>query len=137
MMVVKMADRLAELITEFRNLKDTKEALEDQIKEINKAIKVLAEKLIPEYMEENDIDKTTIAGVGTVHIQQQLYTNVKADDREELYTWLRESGNEDMIKDWVFPQSLKAFCKEQLENGKPIPEMVTAHFVPTAILRRK
>ncbi len=125
------------LAKELRGLKDRKEAIAEEEKTINKRIKVLVETELPEVMEAKEIDKISIDGVGTIFIQQQVYANVKADDREALYRELRDTGNGDLICDWVFPATLKAFCKEQLANGKPVPENVTAHFVPTAMLRRK
>ena len=122
---------------ELRELKDRKEALATEEKDINKRLKVLTEVELPEYMEEQEIKKITIDGVGTIYVQQQLHTSVKAEDRPAFHAWLRETGNEDMIKEYVFPQSVKAFFKDELENGKPVPDMVSAHKVPTAMLRKK
>jgi hypothetical protein len=122
---------------ELRALRDRKDAIKEEEKEVNKRIRILTEQELPEHMEENEIDKVSIDGVGTVFIQQQLYANVKSDDREALYEELRNTGNEDMIVDHVWPNTLKAWCKEQISNGKPLPEVVNAHFVPTAMLRRK
>jgi hypothetical protein len=131
-----MSNKMTEMATEFRALKDRKEALDAEVKTINKRLRVLREDELPEYMEENEIEKVTIEGVGTIFIQQQLYANVKADDRSALYEHLRQSGNEDLIVDYVWPNTLKAWSKEQIVNGKPLPELITAHFVPTAMIRR-
>ncbi len=131
-----MNDTLATLVRQFRELRDRKDELKALVTDNNKALKDLAEAILPEYMEENEIDKITIEGAGTVYVKQELYASVLASDREALYEWLRETGNEDLVKDWVFPATLTAFCKEQLENGKPVPEMVKATKIPTAILRR-
>jgi len=128
---------LTTMCQEFRALKDEKERLAAREKEINKRLKILAEHDLPEYLEENEIDKVSVDGVGTIFIQQQVYVNVKADGRETLYAELRETGNEALIQDYVFPSTLKAFCKDQLSNGKPLPTSVEAHYVPTAMLRRK
>lgn len=128
---------ITQMAQEFRALKDRKEALKAEEKNINQRIREIAEQELPLHMEENEIDKISIDGVGTLYVQQQLYVNVRKDDTEALYEDLRSTGNEDLIRDYVFPATLKAFCKEQLENGKPLPEQVTAHFVPTAMLRRK
>ena len=122
---------------ELRSLVDRKEALAEEEKEINKRLKVLKEIELPEYMDENDLEKVTVEGVGTIYIQVQVYANVKKEDNPAFYAWLRETGNEDLITEYVFPATVKAFCKEQLENGKPVPDMVSAHKVPTAMLRRK
>lgn len=129
--------KMTEMAQELRGLKDRKEVLAEEEKTVNKRIKALTEHELPEYMEENEIDKVTIDGVGTIFIQNQVYANVKSDDRPALYEWLRDTGNEALVVDYVFPATLKAFCKEQLNNGKPVPELVTAHYVPTAMLRRK
>lgn len=131
-----MSNKMTEMATEFRTLKDRKEAHEAEVKEINKRLKVLRETEIPEYMEENEIEKITVEGVGTVFIQQQLYANVKADDREALYEVFRQTGHEELIVDYVWPNTMKAWAKEQITNGKPLPELITAHFVPTAMIRR-
>ncbi len=131
-----MSNKMTEMATEFRALKDKKEGLEGEVKEINKRLKVLREEELPVYMEENEIEKITVEGVGTVFIQQQLYANVKADDREALYEVLRQTGHEELIVDYVWPNTMKAWAKEQITNGKPLPELITAHFVPTAMIRR-
>jgi len=131
------SNRFTVMAHELRELTDRKQALAEEEKAINKRLKVLKETELPEYMEEQELEKVTVDGVGTIFVQQQMYASVKAEDRPAFYEWLKETGNEDMITEWVFPQSVKAFCKEQLENGKPIPDMVSAHKVPTAMLRRK
>lgn len=129
-------DTLATMVRQFRELRDRKDELKSLVTDNNKALKNLAEQILPEYMEENEIDKITIEGAGTVFVKQELYASVLAGDREALYEWLRDTGNEDLVKDWVFPATLTAFCKDQLEYGKPVPEMVKATKIPTAILRR-
>jgi uncharacterized protein (DUF342 family) len=131
------SNKLTVMAHELRELKDRKQAISEEQKTINKRLKILTETEMPEYMEEQEIDKVTIDGVGTIYVQVQVYSNVKAEDRPAFYEWLKETGNEDMITEWVFPQSVNSFCKEQLENGKPVPDMVSAHKVPTAMLRRK
>lgn len=131
-----MSNKMVEFARRLAELKDKKAALETSLKDVNRELKSLTETEIPEYMDDNEIDKITVEGLGTVYVQQKLYASVLAGDRPALYEHLRETGNEDLIQDWVFPATLTAFCKEQLENGKPVPEMVKATKIPTAILRR-
>jgi len=129
--------KMTEMGQELRTLKDRKEALAEEEKAVNRRIKALTEHELPEYMEDNEIDKITIDGVGTIYIQNNVYASVLSEDREALYMYLRETGNESLVVDYVFPATLKAFCKEQLNNGQPVPAVVKAHYVPTAMLRRK
>jgi len=132
-----MSARMTELAKEFAELRDRKDGLEAALKNTNKLLKHLRETTIPEYMDDNDIDKITIEGVGTVFTQTKMYASVNAGDREALYEALRKSGDEDLIKDWVFPATLTAWAKEQTENGLPVPEMVKTALIETAMLRRK
>ncbi len=130
------SQRMADLAREFKELKERKEGLEDALKNTNKSLKLLRETTIPEYMDDNDIQKVTVDGVGTVYTQTKVYASVLAADREALYEALRESGDEALIKDWVFPATLTAFCKEAMENGQEVPSMVKTALIETAMLRK-
>jgi hypothetical protein len=121
---------------ELYDLRETKAGLEEQVKEINKRLKALTEKEIPEEMDNRELTKFSVAGLGTIYTQAEVYANVKADDRPALYEWLREGGHGELVKDWVFPQSLKAFVKERLENGETFPEFIGATVIETARLRK-
>jgi hypothetical protein len=125
------------MVHDLRDLKDRKEQLEDELKSVNGQIRALAEGKIPEYMQDNEIEKFSVTGVGTVYVQQKVYANVKADNREAFFHWLRENGSADLIKETVHPSTLNAFAKEQLSEGKEIPDVLEARLYPTATLRRK
>ena len=131
-----MSNELTSMCHDLRDLKNQKEELEAQLKDVNKRIRKLAEQQIPEYMEENEIEKLSVAGVGTVYLTQKVYANVKAENREAFMDWLRETGHEDLIKEQVHPSTLNAFAKEQISEGKELPEVLDARLYPTATLRR-
>ena len=132
-----MSNELTSMVHDLRDLKDKKEALEDELKGVNAQIRALAEHKIPEYMNENEIEKFSVTGAGTVYVTQKVYANVKADNREAFFQWLREHGSGDLIKETVHPSTLNAFAKEQLTEGKDIPDVLEARIYPTATLRRK
>ena len=132
-----MSNELTSMVHDLRDLKDKKEALEDELKGVNAQIRALAEHKIPEYMSENEIEKFSVTGAGTVYVTQKVYANVKADNREAFFQWLREHGSGDLIKETVHPSTLNAFAKEQLTEGKDIPDVLEARIYPTATLRRK
>lgn len=131
-----MTNQLTHWAHELRDLKTQKEELEAQLKDVNKKIRKLAEQQIPEYMEENEIEKLSVAGVGTIYLTQKVYANVKAEDREAFMDWLRSTGHEDLIKEQVHPSTLNAFAKEQISEGRELPEVLDARLYPTATLRR-
>lgn len=127
---------LSDLAKELYDLKEQKEDLEQQLKETNKQIKNLAEHQIPEMMENMDIDKFSVPGVGTVYTQAEVYANVKKDDRDRFYEWCRNAGHGEVVVDYVHPQTLKAFIKERLENGETFPEFINVSVLEIARLRR-
>lgn len=132
-----MSNPLTEMVNELRAAKDRKDALDAELKEVNKTIRTLAEQKIPEYMDDNDIEKATVEGVGTVYLSTKVYANVRAENKDAFYAWLRETGNAALIKEYVFPSTLNAFVKEQLGNGVALPDVLEARLYPTANLRRK
>tara|TARA_R110000868_G_scaffold157974_2_gene385623 strand:- start:462 stop:875 length:414 start_codon:yes stop_codon:yes gene_type:complete len=132
---------ITDLGKQFAELKAKKKELEDQVKAINVDLKKLEVEDIPKLMEDNDLTKFTIDGIGTISLQGVTYVSVLKDNRPELYDWLREQGHEDLIVDWVFPKTLEAFTKEQLqkqatEGGNELPEIIKVTHIPTARLRR-
>lgn len=129
-------NKLTEAAKLLRKLKSSKELLESKLKEVNEQIKQVAEVDLPRLMEDADIENFKVDKVGTVFLQNKLYASVLADDRPKLYDWLQKEGHGDLIKPWVFPQTLTAFAKEQLGEGNPLPDFLKATFIPTASIRK-
>jgi hypothetical protein len=130
-------ESLADKARKLRALKDEKESLDAQIKEVNKQIVQIEQHDLPSQMEDLDEEKFSVPGIGTVYLQTKLYVNVLKDDREKLHEWCQTNGHEDLIVPHVHPATLQAFCKEQLEAGKELPDFLKATFIPTAVIRRK
>jgi len=131
-----MNDELGKMVRELRELRDQKEKLEADLKDVNLSIRKLAEHQIPEYMDEHEIEKLSVSGVGTVYLTTKVYANVKKENQEAFFEWLRETGNEELIREAVHPSTLNAFAKEQLSEGKELPDVLEARLYPTATLRR-
>ena len=127
--------KLSDLAARLVDLKDQKDALELHLKEINEAIRKVATIDMPALMDEMGEEGFKCAA-GTVYLQNKLYVSVNEDGREALYQALRDGGNGDLIREHVFPQTLTAYAKEQLEKGRPLPGMIKATFIPTASVRR-
>lgn len=121
----------------FRELKDRKEVLEGELKEVNQEIKVLETDVLPRVMDENEIEKFTTEGVGTIFTQVKVYASVLKEDELTFHNWLRGAGHGDLIRDYVFPATLSAFAKEQIEQGVELPAFIKATKIETAMLRRR
>lgn len=127
---------LTDLAKELSDLKLQKKALEDRVKTCNKQIQAIAVGKLPELMSDLDIPKFVVEGVGTFYLQDKLEVSVLADDRATTYAWLRDNGHKDLVVDYVWPRTLNAWAKEQLNEGGELPETMKATFIPTTALRR-
>lgn len=121
----------------LRELKDRKESLTAELKEVDEELKTLTTETLPQTMDTEEIDKFTVDGVGTVYTQIKVYAYVKKENEETFHAWLRDQGHGDLIKPYVFPGTLSSFAKEQMEQGVELPDFISATKVETAMLRRK
>lgn len=131
------AEQLIEAAKELGRLRDQKEELEAELKVINKAKTELETQRLPQMMEDAEVEKMTIEGVGTLYTQAGVYASILASDRDKAYDWLREHGHGDIVKETVHHQSLTAWVKEMLGDGNQLPEFFNAKPTTTARLRRK
>lgn len=105
-------------------------SLQAELDELNEAKRVLQERYdklrlfdIPAAMaEQNDVRSIT-GEFGRVTLQTDLSVKVLVD-KAVLHQYLNDSGNGDLIVPTVNAQTLKAFVKEQMINGTPVPDSI-------------
>ncbi len=124
------------LATEARTLKDNIEIEEAKVKTMKHRRDEILKKILPEAMELAEIDKFHVEGVGTVFLKQNVFVNVRKEDRDKCYAWFRENGLEDLVVDYVWPGTQKAWVKERLESGDEVPDFFNASFSTEAQLRK-
>lgn len=127
---------LTDLAKELADLKSQKTDAEALVKSLNKQIIAVSVGKMPELMAELEIPKFVVEDIGTFYIQQKLEVSVLADDREEVYQWCRDNGHEALIVNYIWPNTLKAWAKDQLTECQPLPDKMKATFIPTTMLRR-
>lgn len=133
---------LTEKAEEMEEVKAQVDDLEEQLKKKKEKYRHLAEHEVPELMEKAGIVSND--GKGTfslrsgarIHLKMDLHVGVRKEDKPGLFTWLRKAGLMDVIKEDVNAQTLKALCKERIEDGCDLPPMVTSHFATSAVLTR-
>lgn len=127
---------LTDLAKELSELKKQKSDLEARVKTINKQIIAVSVGKMPELMRDLEIPKFVVDGIGTFYIQDKLAVSVLAEDRDEIYQWCRDNGHADLIVNHIWPNTLNAWAKDQLNECQPLPEKMKATFIPTTMLRR-
>jgi len=110
---------LVDKIKKMREFKDIIDDLEEQVKAIRADYDQLRLHDIPNMMAEQGDTRSITGEFGRCTLTTDL--SVKVLHRVELHKWLEEGGNGSLIVPTVNAQTLKAFAKEQLQNGEQLP----------------
>lgn len=113
---------LVELIEAMNTMQNRKEAVEAQLKIINKEYDFLRITKIPSKMEDEGVDRISVAGIGRVSLTADMHVSVKADQKERFLQWLGDNGRGDLITENVNPSTLKAAVKKMYKSGEEVPE---------------
>lgn len=113
---------LVDLVHAMSTIQNRKEALEDQLKIINKEYDFLRITKIPAKMEEDGVDRINVTGIGRVSLTADMHVSVKADQKSEFFTWLRDNGRGDLLQENINPSTLKAAVKKMFRDGEDVPD---------------
>lgn len=98
--------------------------------------------IVPSFMEDEDITSIKVEDVGRVNVMDDV--QVKVEDKDKLFEWLKANELEDMITEGVHAQTLAAFVRKRLkdpideEEGENLPgaEIITVTPVTRAQITR-
>jgi len=129
---------LAELGKLLAQAKADHAAASEAEKKAKKFYDMLRLSVIPDRMEEEEITSINIADVGRLGVASDMQTSVLAENRDAFHSWMRENGHGDLVKETVHSSTMKAFIKEQIQNGEEIPDdLVKVHaFMRASITKR-
>jgi len=113
---------LGDKIRELAELQKRQKDLKEQLSGLNMAIDRLSINEIPDLMDELGFENLKVEGVGRISCRSDLRIHVPAAQREALYEWLENTGNESLIASTVNASTLKAFVKESIKRGTDIPD---------------
>ena len=113
--------RLFEWADKLKALRDRKEELEAELKQVNMDIDN-ADWHLSNLMAETETQNFTRAGT-MFCLTTKTRASAKAGQKDELFAALRGEGYGDMITETVNANSLSSFVKEQIaENGDALPD---------------
>lgn len=141
------------------------EVSEEYLSEIKKEYRELAEKTLPEAMNNLGINSLGLKDGSSIGLQELVTCSINEENREAAHDWLRVNGYGDLIKNEVIvsfgkgedaeaellfhqlkfddgrlvnkqekvhPSTLKAWVKERLKAGDPLPSETFKLFVGVA-----
>ena len=116
-----MEERLFEWADKLKALRDRKDELEAELKQVNMDIDN-ADWHLSNLMAETETQNFTRAGT-MFCLTTKTRASAKAGQKDELFAALRGEGFGDMITETVNANSLSSFVKEQIaENGDVLPD---------------
>lgn len=127
-------------ITELaREMKDIKEALDDmeaKRKSLQARYDEIRKRELP--------DALATAGLANIRLdtgelfspRQEVYANVLAANRPAFHFWMRDNGHGSLIQESINPQTLKAWAREQVENGRELPPQLTITKEPVIVMTK-
>jgi hypothetical protein len=107
---------------EMDDVRKQKESLEETLKGVNETFDFLRITKIPTVMNDENIDRISVKGVGRVSITADMHVSIKADKKDDFYQWLRDNGRTDLISETVNASTLKASVKKMFKEGEIPPE---------------
>lgn len=115
---------LVDLVHSMSTTQNRKEALEDQLKIINREFDFLRITKVPSKMEEDGVDRINVTGIGRVSLTADMHVSVKAEQRSEFFVWLRDNGRGDLLQENINPSTLKAAVKKMFRDGEEVPDQL-------------
>ena len=114
-------EKMFELADKLKALRDQKDVLEAELKQVNMDIDN-ADWHLANHMSETETQNFTRAGV-MFCLTTETRASALAGQKESLYDALRAQGYGDLVYETVNANSLSAFVKEQIEaNDDTLPE---------------
>lgn len=115
--------------------------LEAQAKGVREAVKRLETLVIPDLMRKAGIVSGTKGNFTTdsgarISLRTDIHVGVKATEQHKLLGWLRDCGDDSLIRETVHPSTLKSHVKTLLKAGTKVPEFVSVFTETRAVLTR-
>jgi vacuolar-type H+-ATPase subunit I/STV1 len=103
---------ILEIANLYRELRDKKDALNAELKELQEQI-CQTEKVLSEEMINNEVQKFTLDGY-TYYLNTRTKASPVAKFKQEVYQWLKDNGYGDLVYETVNANSFSAFVSKDL-----------------------
>lgn len=123
---IPQADSRQYLAEKFFTLRDRKDTINAELKDINSQLDDIEKELVV-VMENENLQNFKDDRFGTLYLREEVYARVESEDK--FFPWLRDRGMADVIKYTVHAKTLSGIVKELNEKGESVPEGVVAQFI--------
>lgn len=114
---------LGQALDLFTQFEDAVSAVEKKYKEAKAIVDMAREVSFPARLDAEDTRSTTSADTGNrITRTARIFASILTDKQADAFNWLRNNGLGELIKETVNSSSLSGAAKEQIENGKELPD---------------
>ena len=107
------------IANEWSRLQQRHAEIKAHAAEVWKAVDAIRFRIMLEKLEEADLTKVSVEGIGSVYVQDDIRTKVL--DKESLRDWLDDHDHSSVIKEQVHAQSLQAVIRGIMKSGGGMP----------------
>ena len=142
---VNNAKALSDQVTKLQSLEDEIDEQEKKLKELKRNQELLSGEVIPTMMTEMNISTLKLADGSAVEVKPVYGASIPVAKKEEAYTWLRENGLGDLIKNEITVafgrnEDNKAMAYANLAQGQgyePIQKLKVEPMTLKAMVRER
>ena len=98
---VNDAKSLSDQVVKLKQLEDNLVEKEKELKELKRHIELVSGEVIPTMMQEMNISTLKLADGSSVEVKPVYGASITVANKEAAYTWLRENGLGDLIKNEI------------------------------------
>ena len=95
------AKTLSDQVVKLKKLEDDLVQKEKELKELKRHIELVSGEVIPTMMQEMNISTLKLADGSSVEVKPVYGASITVANKEAAYTWLRENGLGDLIKNEI------------------------------------
>lgn len=112
-----MNAKMIELAKRFKDLKAESAKQEEVLKKINKEWDAVDQELMSLMIDEG-VNSASLTGIGRITMRTKNYLSVTKENKEKFFDYLRESGNDSILKLDVHAGTLGTFLDSHLAELK-------------------
>ena len=95
------ANKLSDQVVKLQKLEDELAVKEEELKELKRKVELVSGEVIPTMMQEMNISTLKLADGTSVEVKPVYGASIPTKSKEEAFTWLRENGLGDLIKNEI------------------------------------
>ena len=95
------ANKLSDQVVKLQKLEEELLVKEQELKEVKRKVELVSSEVIPTMMQEMNISTLKLADGSSVEVKPVYGASIPVAKKEGAYTWLRENGLGDIIKNEV------------------------------------